>query len=256
MSLPLERLNKARKENELLAYGFVRSNSTNIIPVELVKICLLFFMSMDGWDIENKAKWLEISGTFNEIVECASSEEDTDTKYQSIFGTLSVCSGKHHWKFKITKINLTYGDCIKIAIGNVKINELVEQDLNTMNNSYLSGEHGIFANVWDDTSFVMDSTSGGTSMHDYGKCCKEVGDEIDMYLDLDNLKLSFAINGHNYGHIYSRYHDGQQEEKENDDKYNIFKTEYKMGLTLSREGTGIELVSYQPIDIMPEMDIL
>ena len=39
-------------------------------------------------------------------------------------------------------------------------------------------------------------------------------------------------------------------------KYNIFKTEYKIGLTLSREGAGIELVSYQPIDIMPEMDIL
>ena len=70
MSLPLERLNKARKENELLAYGFVRSNSTNIIPVELVKICLLFFMSMDRWDIENKSKWVEISGTLNEIVEC------------------------------------------------------------------------------------------------------------------------------------------------------------------------------------------
>ena len=44
-------------------------------------------------------------------------------------------------------------------------------------------------------------------MYGYGKCCKEVGVEIYMYLDLDDIKLPFAINEHNYGHICRKYDD-------------------------------------------------
>ena len=33
------------------------------------------------------------------------------------------------------------------------------------------------------------------------ECCKCVGDTIDMYLYLDNLRMSFVITGNNYGYV-------------------------------------------------------
>ena len=72
--------------------------------------------------------------------------------------------------------------------------------------------------------------------YEYGVCCRTVGDVIDMYVDLDNYRMRFAINDKNYGYIY---------------KDEIEQTEYAIGMTLSKVEIAIELVSYQKIQEIP-----
>ena len=74
---------------------------------------------------------------------------------------------------------------------------------------------------------------------------REVGDIVDMYLDLDNNKLCFTSNGKNYVHIF----DGTKY-----DKSEIEAAEYKLAMTLSREVTVVELVSYEEICEIPDAD--
>lgn len=236
----ISRLKRVHPRDELLACGFVRANSKKNLALEIIQICMLFFISCEEWDMEYKGKWLEISGPFNQFVEYTNPQ--TNPSCQSAIGSLRVSSGKHHWKFKLTKIDLSTKVTIRIAIGIINMNEVTESDLKDMKDTFLSNAHGLLANVHDSTCFTMEPKSGGTSLSTYGTCFNKVGDILDMYLDLDNGKLCFAVNDEYYGHIY---------DQEEDPDYVIEKVEYKMGLTLNGVGTAVELVSYEEMEEIP-----
>ena len=243
----LQRLKRVNEKEELLTCGYIRYISMACIPYEIIQICIAFFMSVDEWDIKNKGKYLEISGIHNQIVECTNPDRYPGTNYQTVLGTLTVESGKHHWKFKITKIDLDKEAYWRIAIGIVKINAMNESDLRNVFESYLSAArnvYGVVVNNGDRTSWRIspDRAGGALGLFVQNVCCKNVGDTFDVWLDIDNKRLCVGMKGNNYGDVY-------------DDTIKIEKTKYKIGMSLSRMGTAVELVCYEQIDQLPMTNI-
>lgn len=246
MSLKADFLNRLKRVNDrvdLLINGYVRLNTVSIVPYGIVQICILYFMLIEEWDVNNKGTFMKISGLNNQICECTNPEQDPGHNYNSVLGTVQVTSGKHHWKFKISKL-----DKIKaywrIVVGIIKINEVNDEELGQILNQALSKHakaYGAVVNYDNNSSFKTKPLKKHNSIHQeyevkrYGQCCENVGDVIDMYLDLDNFTLSYTIKGVNYGNAFD----------------NIDKAKYKMIMTLSRIGTAVELVSYQEIDEIP-----
>ena len=239
----IQKLKRIHQRDERLISGYVRLNALMIIPYGIIQICIAYFIHLEEWDINNKGKFLEISGMHNEICECINPTTTASNNYQSVLGINKIDSGKHHWKFKITKLDEIFAYC-RILIGVIKINKINEEQLKTIIDSYIScHDHyfGVGTNVSCksiDIALINPDQTGNFMDIDYGIKDKpiKVGDIIDMYLDLDNLKMSFGVNGVNYGSAYD----------------NMEKTEYKMGITLSRIGTAIELLSYHEVDEIPE----
>ena len=245
MSLKADFLNRLKRVNgrdDLLITGYVRLHAVSIVPYEIVQICILYFMLIEGWDVKNKGKFMEISGQNKQICECTNPEKNAGHNYNSILGTVQVNSGKHHWKFKITKLD-KMDAWWRITIGVIKINEVDDKQLDDILNNTLvkhSKAYGAVINFNNNAAFKTGPPKEPVPYKDseqsnYGKCCRKVGDVIDMYLDLDNLTLSYTIKGVNYGNAYN----------------DIDKAEYKMIMTLSRIGTAVELVSYQEIHEIP-----
>ena len=135
MSLPVEaveRIKKVQERDELLAFGFVRSHALTQIPLEIIQICIAFFLCIDEWDITTKGKWLELSGKYNQICKCMNPDDDPGDNYQTILGTLSVSSGKHHWKFKLINTDLKKEAYVRICLGIIKINKMSLEDLDVL----------------------------------------------------------------------------------------------------------------------------
>ena len=110
MSLPVgaaDRIKQIRCRDELLACGYVKSNALVDIPFAIIQICIAFFMCIEEWDINTKGQWLEITGDYNQICKCTNPDDEPGENYQTILGTLSLSTGKHHWRFKITNMDLT-----------------------------------------------------------------------------------------------------------------------------------------------------
>ena len=121
-----ERLNKATHNNTLLASGYVRINSVLDVPFGIIQICLLYYLQLDYWDVNMKGNGLEISGNNYELCECINNDEG----HYGIFGTLSVNSGIHHWRFKISKIDLRKKTYTRIVIGVCKMEGINEEVFN------------------------------------------------------------------------------------------------------------------------------
>ena len=225
-------------KDELLISGYVRSNSQSFVPFAIIQICMVYFICIEEWDIKNKGKHMEISGESNE--KCEITHAVKGSRYQSVLGITKVDKGKHHWKFKIMKFASNMGSW-RIVIGITKIDKLDDEKLKKLFDSYISCNHasyGLVVNCGNTRSFLVSKTSAGYPGKDYGKVCNKDGDVIDMYLDLDNMILRFGINGLVYGNAYDK----------------IEKTAYKMVMTLNQAGTVIELISYQEIDNMPQVN--
>ena len=241
----IERIKKGGPKDELLISGYVRTNSLMSIPYALIQICIAYFLCIEEWDVKNKGKHLKISGIYDQICECTNPEQTTWMNYQSVLGTLRVDSGKHHWKFKITKLDHVVDAYWRIIIGVIKIDRFSQEDVKKVLESYLGDcckMYGFVPNRRNNDSCSIDPYSGDSPLKAYTDCCKDVGDIIDMYLDIDNQRLCFVLKGKNHGDVY----------KENGIK--IDKTAYKMGMTLSCIGTAVELVSYDQIEEIPQQD--
>ena len=241
----IERLKCISPKNELLAHGYIRLNALMDIPSAIIQICMAFLLCFDEWDINCKGKHLEISGINNEIVECTNPDQNLGANYQTVLGKLCVSSGKHHWRFKIIKIDLSTEVYGRIIIGVIKVKTLNDENLKKLVETYFSAldnTYGFIANFKDALSYRINPKMGGSVLGDYGICCKQMGDIIDMYLDIDNQLMSFAVNEKNYGYVYHGYKDLN---------HKIEKVEYKMGLSSSRKDIAIELVSYEEIDEIP-----
>ena len=236
----LDRLKRVNKDVDLLISGYVRLNTQSIVPYGIVQIVIVYFMVIEEWDIKNKGKFMEVSGINNQICECTNPEEKPGSNYNSVLGIMQVNSGKHHWKFKITKLDEMKAFW-RIVIGIIMINKVDDNQLKNILKADLSKHgkaYGAVVNYENKDSYKtkpMFFHAWDYEVTEYGECCKNVGDVIDMYLDLDNYTLSYAIKGVNYGNAFE----------------DIDKTEYKMILTLSRIGTAVELVLYEEIDEIP-----
>ena len=142
---------------------------------------------------------MEVSGTENDICSCKHPGKSRGS-YQSILGVVKVDKGIHHWKFKILKYGSEMANW-KLVIGITKIDKLSDAQINNLLDNYIScnkASYALVAYSGSNNSFLVSQDLAGNSYRDYGEVCKNVGDVIDMYLDLDNLVLRFGINGKVY----------------------------------------------------------
>ena len=141
-------MKQSGERNELLATGYARSHAIKDIPLEIIQICMAFFVCIDQWDMENNSKWFTFSGPFNQICTCTNPDPDRADNYQTVLGSLSVSSGKHHWRFKLTSIDLNKPPNVRIMFGIVMINEIAEHIMATqIKQGYLSCLAGKFHGI-------------------------------------------------------------------------------------------------------------
>ena len=107
----------------------------------------------------------------------------------SAFLSNIVSKGKHHWKFKIWRLN---GSTLAIGVWDNKYN------LDQVFNEYLFRVQDALYCV----NFNHQVTEGQNKQIRYGKYLLANRAIIDMYLDLDTLDLSFAIDNTHFGTAY------------------------------------------------------
>ena len=157
------------------------------IPISINYICALFYYLHDTWDPDRVHSVYKI-------------KDDTLTRMdpgaeRSAFLTTTIHSGISHWKFQLTKYN---GNSY-VDIGVVKKEQIdFEQAIDT------------FLGKFKDIYYIFSAGShpeinihgkNNEWKRGYGAKTGE-GDVIDMYLDLEELELSFSINGTHYGKAF------------------------------------------------------
>ena len=183
------------------------------IPPLINHICLIYYGSTDEWDSKYISKKMKLQDN------CITNISDVAYEYVSAFGRAIISSGKFHWKFKIEKVQKT-GWYIVIGIWKIKSEVEPPKETYFTHKGYKSG----YGFVTEDGKLVTET--GGSSFKKYGVPCK-TGDIIDMYLDLDKLTLSFAINGTDYGPAFR----------------DIENTSYRMALNMQQKGDSLRLLN-------------
>ena len=179
-----------------LVSGYIRNEerklSINITSL-INYICALFYFLNDEWNkIHTTPRYLisddkvTIQNTMEDII-----------SHRMAFLTKVARMGHHHWKFKINEWKKDY-----IIIGIVKYEKIFLLTRTSGRYDYLG--------VTPDVAYCLDINAAELNVHGVGNrwekhdqygVCKQ-GDIIDMYLDLDKLELSFAINSIYYGKAF------------------------------------------------------
>ena len=193
-SLDLSLYKKVDPESRDLISGYIRraqklfscQTAYYNIPTAINHLCALFYyLAEDEWDKDRMGSQYEIDQDTNALLRksCGPQEE------QSVYLTNVAESGTHHWRFKLTFNSLQY-----IDIGVVR--ESVDPQLITP--TYL-GQH---ANTVYVLSLQHDKLQ--LNVHDQANQWKSgfLSDVelkeitvLDMFLDLNALELSYAIDG-------------------------------------------------------------
>eukprot|EP01084_Bolivina_argentea_P147055 257347_1 len=214
--------------------GFIREFQSilpNNIPPLINHICLVFYAPRDIWDNQHISKKMQL------IDESCITKISDDWDFCSAFGKNIIESGQFHWKFRIEKVQAV-GLGWYIVLGIWKIKSENKPPVHTYFTH--NGDKGAYAFVTDSARLV--SRCGGTYRKiqpidinnrtdiyenrtiEYGIQCK-TGDIIDMYLDLNELSLSFAINNHDYGTAFE-----------------IENTAYRMAVNMQQKGDSLRIL--------------
>ena len=194
--MDLKKYNLVERKAKYLVSGYIRKTQnifpSNIafynIPSLVIQICTLFyFIGKDKWSKEYSHKNFEINGNILTKIKGNSYSQHT------AFLNKIVYDGKHHWKFKLIK-----WEAIHLMIGIWKNNVKITSDVmnsypgKSKNTAYIFyAGYGCINN--------HDKHNSYTRTGDYGIQCSSTGTVIDMFIDFDELELSFSVNGIHYG---------------------------------------------------------
>eukprot|EP01084_Bolivina_argentea_P109257 195268_1 len=181
----------------VLVYGYLRecedlfsaydSNPYYNIPDLVKHLCLSFYHIKESWDKNYHGK------TFKIIDENICIK--TGNKWESVYLTNIVSEGTHHWRFKILELNQSALNS-KPEIGIFKMKDDRKLKVDTY---FLSGiDRGYSFSTA--VSKLSDPETGGRDKK-YGSTAS-INDFIDMYLDLNELVLSWGINGKYFGKAF------------------------------------------------------
>lgn len=185
-------VSRMNEQQKFLVFGFVRGiekEYKNIrIPEPIVLLFALYYVANAEWDLSLKSADIMVSGDNNEFVENMTASQYS---WKSIFGKRICCGyGKYEWNLKIISTTKQVSNSWKIMVGIIE-------------NKYCSQqtEDSAFDDKWG--IGLVGSTQGITQTSivnsDYGELFEKVGDTVKIILDLDNLTLSYVINGTDYG---------------------------------------------------------
>ena len=183
------------------------------IPSVINNLCIDYYhIPKDRFDPELHGEKVKVSDTMI-----------NKSKYGqcSVFLSNILSSGKHQWRFKIWQ---THGCTLSIGVWDNAFS--AEKQLNTYLTTVREATYTINFN---DAEFQGPKKFAVRDSGRYGEKC-EWNCIIDMYLDLDKLDLSFAINTRNYGTAF-KLKSG---------------TSYRGCSYIFAEGAKLELLLYQP----------
>eukprot|EP01084_Bolivina_argentea_P070491 128161_1 len=200
MSFPFKKIKNIDTKSKDIVFGYIKQHQSllsNNIPLLINHMCLIYYFSSDKFDQNCIGKDLSI---INET--CVSMVQGS--LWQSAILTRIINTGKYQWTFKI--LANMQSECLNdftIDIGITDTNAWCEenQDKNTpqdtffyeRNDSYRSYAFNTCGHLYDPTL-----EEGYEILKMYAVKCKK-DYIINMILDLDNLNLSYIINGHDYG---------------------------------------------------------
>eukprot|EP01084_Bolivina_argentea_P251475 421770_1 len=172
----------------------------------------------DEWD--NKIIGCNIIITTNRNVIC---NETQQYCYRSCFGNNIYDGGTHHWKLQIKQYH--HGYCAwNMLIGVMKINNNNKDDkLHHRNSHFTANNHGY--GFIGNLSYL--TTSHGNDRI-YGNKFINVGDIIDIYLNLNKYTLSYKINNIEYGIAYE----------------NLQQTRYCLAVTFCGNKNQLQMLKY------------
>lgn len=203
----------ASEREELMVFGYLRRESGDlIIPKALKNVIASFVGPFVGWDKELKGAGMDIVDDGKCIV------MSRGYAFQSAYLTDEFSHGIHHFRFKIEngpQSGLYY------LFGIWKTNSGKPKT-----DSYFTYyKHSGYAFDCPYGRFTTPGIPGGGGPG-YGKPCKQ-GDIIDMFIDFNLLRLTFAINE-------EYFPNGQV----------IEATTYKVAVCVGRVKNKIRLISY------------
>ena len=229
----VEKLKEVNIKDKYAVTGYIREQSFKDIPYGIMQICILFFAFIERWSSDYKAAEIQITDRIATIT----------AKYtgalRSVLGdTIVISKGIHHWRLKLLQVNGTTN--WKVAIGIVQVKNITAKQLKNYVKSYLT--HYIYGSTENIRAHVfvacrnqgLDPKVIGYKTKYHDTYCKN-NDIIDMYLDLNTKRLSFAVNDEYLGIA----------------KSDIPPLEYRMGVSISGWGTSVELISYSELNEMP-----
>ena len=193
MSLNLSYFKKLKQRDKDIVSGYIRNMQLSLptnnpfynIPQIVNVLCALYSVNYDEWDEQCSGPNYEISEDGHIITMTKDECEETAFMKQIINN-----KGKYHWKFKLTDNPKGY----RILLGIFK--QKCDPKLHIKK----------FLTSTINSAYTIDLNSGWIMFHDkiedsvkrYMDRCKK-DDILDMYLNFNDLTLSFALNGENKG---------------------------------------------------------
>ena len=194
----------------LLLFGYNREH-TRDIPVPVTYLCLLYYFEYDKWNKLRISERIELKDD-NVTIEHIGRRA---TRYNA-FLTNKWSSGKCQWKFQVVNLkkfsNIERGGRVFIGIWKAKYTPPLSIPFSAWNTRCVG------------TSINLRNKANGEML--------KVGDIIDMFVDFDELRMRFQINGTDF---YS-----SEDHKEG---IKIENSEYIVGVNLEWPGDSIKLLS-------------
>ena len=196
---------------QMAVYGYIhglqRKYNQNI-PKEIIFICILFYGNeTEEWDSKYISKYMEVSGK---------TLKQTRDGMGSSFGKLVIDSGVFKWRLKINECQ-KYGFILGIRAVDDKA-----EHLSTCMWFTDGGFHNGYG--WKSSTTRLSNNRGMLLGDEYGVEPSN-GSIIEMILDLQNLTLSYIIDGKNYGKAFD-----------------IKKCKYRLGLYMRMKGDTLTLL--------------
>ena len=191
MALSLQMVSKIDKERRLTVSGYIREyeevNQVSI-PSEIILVLVLFYGNdTDEWDPKLISKCMELkSKTLTQIA----------VGYRSSYGKRIIDFGIFNWKLRI---NQWENNGFMLGIRRVKSNDDVPPTETWFTDGGYESGYGFR---------IRPSLTSLTGPEGYAYDGKEYGVEpqngsiIEMILDLENLTLSYIIDGKDYGKAF------------------------------------------------------
>ena len=192
--LNLRELNIIKIERQMIVYGFIHrfeSKNKQEIPEGIILVCVLFYGNgADEWDLEQISDYMTLSDR---------TITQSENHLASSYCKNIIESGIFSWKFRIEDnsngTDWEGGGKFMIGIWKVKDKEPVKD-------TYFTRGGGVKGYGFEPNGAILTNDNGNVDdALEYVRRCRK-GIVIEMILNLDELVLSFKIDGEDYGKAF------------------------------------------------------
>ena len=229
------KLKSINKKSHLIVYGYLReyemdtfgdlckSNPYYNFPEIMLKICLIYYHTMDKWD-------KRYIGPHHELTKDGLCIENTKEKTGTSYGEIIASSpGVYKWRFKLNHVPKLSYSYWGIILGVWKITAAQEpktkKSFPSITNYQGSHKWGYAFDAMNGTLVNARGDNAKTG-GEYGRRCV-TGDVVEVVLDLDVFTIKFNINDKDYGFAHKDIED----------------TEYRIALTTVYKGPIVEMLN-------------